>query len=352
MGLKFCFMIINMCAARMKYRCFGERDSTAEMDGTNSSLIFMKTCKSFNDGVHVITKFPSDENLVEHVILLVVGKMMFLSSVFLNGVVITAILLCSQLRAKVSCFTILARSLMDLAFGLVMTPLFIIFLSHEIKGNVNCDLIFIAEKLGPLLIGYSLTIMSMMNVERYMGILHPLTHRVKVTKTRLLKYTILALAIQTILFAPSVIDNQITPFVVAATTFLLIATTVFVYTRIWLSQLHTRNAQSRRHAFVQSQSPAVNGRGKLMKEIKLARTSFTIVVCFVVCFLPITISNIEREESSTQPSFTTVVRRRWYFLLAISSTIMNPIIFFWTNKALRTSGVKSITRSVFFWHVR
>ena len=184
----------------------------------------------------------------------------------------------------------------------------------------------------------------MMNVERHMVVLHPLTHRAKVTKTRLLKSTIFGLAIQTIIFAPSIIDNQITPFIVAATTFLSTATTVFVYTGIWFSQQHLRNVRLGRQLSAQSHFPVVTRKGRLMKEIKLARSSFMIVICFLTCFLPATISNIEMLRM--QPSFSLTVRKRWFSLLAISSTTLNPIIFFWTNRALRKSGIKSIKRTV------
>ena len=92
----------------------------------------MKTCKGFDDRVNIITEFPSNKNVLEHVILLVVSIIIFFSSVFLNSVVITAILGSSQLKAKVSCFTILVRSVTDLAFALVIFPFFITLLSNEI----------------------------------------------------------------------------------------------------------------------------------------------------------------------------------------------------------------------------
>ena len=316
------------------------------MDGTNSNaIVFIKTSRGFDDIVNIITGFPSTKNVLEHIILLVVGIIIFLSSVFLNSVVITAILGSSQLKAKVSCFTILVRSAMDLAFALVIFPFFITLLSKEIGlGKLNCNVIFTTKKRGILFLGYSVTIMCMMNVERYMGILHPLTHRAKVTKTRLLKSTILGLAIQTIIFAPSIIDNQITPFIVAATTFLLTAITVFVYARIWFSQQHLRNVRLGRQLSAQSHFPVVTRNGRLMKEIKLARSSFMIVICFLICFLPATISNIEMLRM--QPSFSLVVHERLFSLLAISSTTLNSIIFFCTNRALRKSGIKSIKRTV------
>ena len=319
----------------------GQTYCVVEMNGENSSLtIFIKTCESSNDRIPVITKFPSDKNVIEHIILVVLAVILFFSSVFLNGVAITAIWVCSQLKAKVSCFTVMVRSVMDLVLGLVVVPFFVTVMSNEIGGHPNCDVCFIAKKLFVLFTSYSVMVMCMMNLERYMGILHPMAHRVKVTKTRLVKYTILGFVVQTIVFTLSVIEDQVFPFVLAGTTFLLIATTVYVYIRIFV-----HNVKNGRQLSVQSQNAAGNRKRKLMREIKLARSSFMIVICFLACFLPATISNIER--FNVQPSFSFVVWKKCFFLLVILSTTLNPIIFFWRDRALRRRGIESIERLFF-----
>ena len=295
------------------------------MNGTDlGPITFIESCKFLNDREEVIIKFPSNRKLREHIILLALGIILCLSATFLNGVATTAIWTCEQLKAKVSSFTILVKSIMDLAIAVVTFPLYITLLSREIGENPTCDEYFLSKKIGALFNVYSVTIMCMMNFDRYMAILHPITHRNKVTKQRLLKYTVLAMVLQIILFVFSIIEVKIVTYVLAATTLLLIATTVFVYARIFCS---VRKATR-------------NRKWKLKKELKLAGSSFLIVVCFLVCFLSATIAYINRLKD--QPSFSLVVRRRRFALLSLLSTTLNPIIFFWRDKAMRTRGIALI----------
>ena len=297
------------------------------MDDTNSSLrTFIKTCKFLDDREEVITEFPSDRDVLEHTILLGLCVMLFLASLFLNGVAISAIWVCTQLRARVSSFTIMVRSIMDMATAVIVFPLFIALLSREIGENPNCNEYFTSKKIGVLFHVYSITVMCMINSERYMGILHPIAHRQKVTKKRLLKYTVSALVFQTVLFAFSIVNVQIFPYVLAATTLLLIATTVYVYARIFYSAHKT----------------ARNHKWKLKKEIKLAGSSFIVVVCFLFCFLPATVGYINRLKD--HPTFSLIVRRRRFALLSILSTTLNPVIFFWRDKAVRTRGIALVKR--------
>ena len=206
------------------------------MSGTDSGLItFIESCKFLNDREEVIIKFPSNRKLREHIILLALCIILLFSATFFNGVAITAIWTGEQLKAKVSSFTILVRSIMDMAIAVITFSLFIALLSREIGENPSCGEYFLSKKIGALFHNYSVAIMCMMNFDRYMAILHPITHRNKVTKRRLLKYTVLVMAFQNILFVFSIIEVKIVSFVLAATTLLLIATTVFVYARIFYS---------------------------------------------------------------------------------------------------------------------
>jgi glucan phosphoethanolaminetransferase (alkaline phosphatase superfamily) len=218
---------------------------------------------------------------------------------------------------------------MDLAMAVIVFPIFIALLSREIGRNVNCAEYFTSKKIGALFHVYSITVMCMMNFDRYMAIVHPITHRNEITKRRLLKYTVLALVLQTVLFAFSVFEVEAIPRVLAAITLLLIATTIFVYGRIFLFVRRT----------------AGNGQRKAAKERKVAVSSLIIVVCFLLCVLPATIAYISRFEE--QPTFSLVVRRRRFALLSLLSTTLNPVIFFWKDKAMRTKGIAFMKSHLF-----
>ena len=285
-----------------------------------------------SDREDIITRFPSNMKEIDHIVLLVISVFTFFSTVLLNVVAITTIWIHKDLRAKVSHFTVMMRSVMDLATGIIIFPLFIALLSREIGGNPDCSEYFISKKLGALFCLYSITVMCIINFERYMGILHPFVHREKVTKARLMIFTVFALVLQTVLFSISIIHVQIFPRVLAATTLLLISTTIFVYMRIFFAAKNQLNV-------------VVNRKSKLLKQLKLAGSSFIIVVCFLACSLPSTIVYIDRLE--IQSSFSLVVRRRWFALLFMLSTTLNPIIFFWRDKAMRIRGKQLVKRSFF-----
>ena len=283
-----------------------------------------------SDREHVITKFPSNMMVIDHVVLLVICVFTFFSTVFLNGVAITTIWIHRDLRAKVSNFTVMMRSVMDLTTGITIFPLFIALLSREIGGNPDCSEYFISKKLGVLFYLYSVTVMCIINFERYMGILHPFIHREKVTKARLMKFTVFALVLQTVLFFISIINVQVFPRVLAATTLFLISSTIYVYMRIF---------------FAVKNGLKGNRKSKLLKQLKLAGSSFIIVVCFLACSLPSTIAYIDRLEIPS--NFSLVVRRRWFAWLIMLSTTLNSVIFFWRDKAMRSRG-KQLINCTFF----
>lgn len=317
------------------------------MNGTNSSATnFIKTCTFLNDRENLIIKFPSDTSVLQHIILLVISIILMFSTIILNGLTVAAIWLCGQLKAKVFCFTVMLKSVVDLAIGVVVLPVFITLVSKEIARNPTCVDYFISKKVGVLLYVYTVTLLCVLNIERYLAILHPTTHRNKVTKKLLLKYTTLAVILQTVLFALSITEVQVFPYVLATATLLLIATTVFVYTRIFLSQAKLRVEIGRvAPLHGQAENTGRMQMRKMLDDLKLAKALFLVVVCFLACFLPSTISYMDR--LNIQPTFSLIVRRRWFALLVVLSTTLSPMIFFWRNSALRVTGIASIKRYIF-----
>jgi hypothetical protein len=171
--------------------------------------------------------------------------------------------------------------------------------------------------------------MCVLNFDRYIAMLHPMTHRSEVTKKKLLKFTVLGLVLQTVFVAVSVVDVNVTPYVLAAITLVLIATSVYVYARIFFSV----HKAARQHKW------------KIRKELRLAVSSFMIVICFLLCFLPSTIGYIGRLR--VEPTFPLIVRRRRFALLSILSTTLNPVIFFWRDQAMRAKGLALLKRPFF-----
>lgn len=310
------------------------------MNSTTTNTSYIKTCYAFNEREELIVAFPSKNNIYVHTFVLVVSIVFFLPTIFLNAVAVTTILKSRVMREKVSNFTIMAKSVIDLAIGLLIYPLFLNQLASEIRGSPSCVVFIISKKAGVFAYICSATTLSTMNYERYMGIFRPMRHRIEVTKTRLLQYNIAICSCQTILFSFAMNYVDIFPFILMVITFSLVLSTVFVYTSILLSrcknQTHLGNQVS-----TLSRSTEKSRKQRFKKELDAAKLCFLVIVCCLACFLPGFISNMGRRLTAN-PSFSVVARRRYFALLFLSNSMLNPVIFFWKNKKLKSEGVNLI----------
>ncbi len=309
------------------------------MSSTTANTTFIKTCYVWNSRDELIVTFPSKDSLHVHVIAIIIGTILYLPTVFLNAVTFTAIWRSRLLKEKVTNFTLMVKSLIDLAIGILFIPLFITVLASEIGGYPSCVIFMTAKKLGMLAYLYSVAAMSTMNFERYLAILRPFTHRARVTKRRLLMCTFTVCCCKTILFGISLIYVDILPFILSVITILLIFSTLVVYTRILFfclnNRVHPANQMS-----MQSNGAEVKRKRRFKQDLEVAKTCLVVIVCCLVCFLPGMITNAVRLKISA--TFSAVVQRRWFALLFLSNSTMNPVIYFWRNKALRTEGMNLI----------
>ncbi|XP_028399988.1 tachykinin-like peptides receptor 86C [Dendronephthya gigantea] len=319
------------------------------MNATKPKEMFVKSCQVLNDREELIVDFPSMESQLEHVIMLVLCVLFFFISVILNGVSAVTILTTPILKDKISYLTVMVKSIIDFILGLTILPQYIVLLAMEIAGNPNCVAYLFAKKLGVLLYIYSVTALSAMNFERYMATIHPVTHRNKFKKEKLLMYLLFVSLFATVLFGLSFIYVNILPFVLAATVLLLIASTIYVYTMISISRVRywikSRNAIGPQNIAETNDRTRQFWRSmKSSNEFKVASWCLLIVVFTLSCILPSTVSYTNR--LGTQPSYSAVSKRRHYSLLILFNSALNPVIFFWKNKTLRTAAIKMLRRQI------
>lgn len=299
-----------------------------EMNSTTANTTFTKTCYILNSRDELIVTFPSKKNLHAHIIAIIISVILYFSTAFLNGVTFRAIWRSRLLKEKVSNFNVMVKSVIDLAIGILLIPLFITVLASEIGGNPSCLVFMISKKLGVLVYIYSVTAMCTMNFERYLAVLHPLIHRTKVTKRK------------TILFGFAFVYVNIFRVILTIVAFLFIASTVVVYTRILFSCLKNRVPPANKMS-VQPHSIVEKQKRRFQQDLEIAKTCFAVMVCCLICLLPGLFSNII-DRLKINDSFSAVLQRRWFALLFLSNSTMNPVIFFWRNKTLRTEGINLI----------
>ena len=256
----------------------------------------------------------------------------------------------SKLREKVSYFLIMVLSIVDLGVGTIGTSLNTVFLASEIIGTGNCGLFFAQWKITITLVGLSIAPLSVINIERYMGIIHPIVHRSKVTKKKLLKFVIFIWIFCTIRSCLSFFEKQIAMYVYTIYLLHFPVLTVYVYARIFFA-IRMR----RRHLTSPSKStPSSNDKNwvgnfskleskrRFLQEMKLLKSCFLVVICFSVCIVPICVL-----PSLNVSGFYLSVYRTWGETLTMINSSLNSVILFWRNRILRKEA-KCILKKVFY----
>ena len=100
----------------------------------------------------------------------------------------------------------LLQSIVDLANGVLFMPLVTFRFANEAVGGTSCAVAIFLKKFGMLIFFYTLTTLSVMNFDRYLGTVHPLYHRRVLTNTKLLAYVVSTCSVQTIIYGFSSVN--------------------------------------------------------------------------------------------------------------------------------------------------
>ena len=139
------------------------------------------------------------------------------SSTIRNATTVLAFWKSSQLRKKTSYFLIILLSLSDLGTALGCSSLHSIILLIDMLGYERSSLILPFVILMYVFYGMSYSILCVLIIERYLGIVHPLFHRNHVNKPRVLKVIFVFWFINAIVGFIDVLDPKIAKFVVGST---------------------------------------------------------------------------------------------------------------------------------------
>ena len=196
--------------------------------------LYTRICCIQDDRAEVITGFPTDASILGHIFALTFIIVLTLSTIILNGVTVITIWRSKSLKQRPSNFAILLQSSVDLANGVLVMPLVTARVASELTGRPNCVIAFILKKSGMLIFFYTLTTLSAMNFDRYLGVLHPFSHLHLVTNERILRYVVSLCIFQSVVQVFTVTHNEITRPVLITTALLFVLYTVFVYSKMFL----------------------------------------------------------------------------------------------------------------------
>ncbi|CAB4016277.1 cannabinoid receptor 1-like, partial [Paramuricea clavata] len=317
------------------------------MNATAENKTLFLTCYILTNKATLIKDFSSGTEKIIHVATLVFCICLFLFTVVLNTVTVGTIWTIRSLSEKVSYFSIMVQSAIDLANGVVIFPMFIAHLSSEISGSPSCDATYVMLVLLCLFYLYSMTSLSMLNFERYMGILHPLFHRAKVTKTRILTYVVVVCGIQTVFAIITLPFVRVCRYLIGGTSILLAAMTVFVYTSICCSRFKNSNYPGNciSHEF---KNQTKMNRARFKKELKLAKACFIVVLNFLIC--NVAVVHMAFKLFKINDEYIEAMHKKWAFLFMLSNSTINSLVYFWQNKDLRVHAKAFLRKTAIRLH--
>ena len=301
----------------------------------------VKKCSILGFSHFIIEKFPSSKYEVNQVIACVAMCILMIPVILLNGITVLTIFKRHQLRAKVCHFPVLIQSMADLSVGLLTLPLFSYLYLSEVYGSLDCVLSYIFTTLAFIPWGLSLAAFCALTFERYMGVLHPVAHRNKVTKKMFLIYTGCVLLV-TLVIVPLAVASKAFYYIFSAVyAFVPMIFHTFCYSMILLS---TRK-RLREDNYISSTECTESGtesttrvqKRYCLKEIKLAKSCALIVFTFYVFCIPGELINnyyLERDKKIYRVVIT------WYATALGIHTILNSVIFFWSRPILRQEAFK------------
>ena len=309
------------------------------MNDTSSSPI--KECSIVGYLYFVIVKFPSNTYVVNQVISSAAICTLTIPVIILNGITVLTIMKSEHLKTKICNFPVLLQSMADLSVGLFTLPLFTYINLSEVQGSPDCLLSFVFSTIAFIPWGLSLAALCALTVERYMGIVYPIEHRLYLTKRKFIIYGCCV----------TLVTFTIVPLAVASTIFYYIFCAVYAiipvllhaycYTRIWYSarkRLYTNNStkSTNNNKSERRFSDRIRELSS-SKEVKLAKSCALIVVTFYICCIPGEFLNIYYLEKDII-IYRVVIS--WYTAALGVNTILNSLIFFWTRPILRKEAFK------------
>ena len=155
-----------------------------KMNSTSAPNVFIMTCLIDNDALKFVRKFPTQFMFVSHVAACFCSALIMLTTVILNSLAFATIWSSPGLKKSTSLFLIMILAGTDAVSGLVSQLVFTLRLTSEIFGNAECWMHF-AQKRSSIfmtIISCFMTV-SVINIERYIGVIHPVFHHAKLQKS-------------------------------------------------------------------------------------------------------------------------------------------------------------------------
>ena len=292
----------------------------------------------FTHEIIMITGLPSNVYYINFIIGLLFNILLTVITIFLNSVTILAYARSAQLKSKKTYFLIMLLSVNDLLVGLFGNSSFVLILITIIIGYPRCKMYILFEFASFYPAALSVMTLFGLNIERYLSIIHPLYHRTKVTKSRLLKMLVgfwfLIITLRLSYLVLGRIMNIIISFVLVFIAF----STLYIYVSICIATRRRSRVAETRETEGRGTEPRVpigrTNQGDKLRNMKMTKSCAIVVAMAFACNVPFAFTH------SLPTSNILTLLALWSITLSLSVSSLNSLVFFWKNPILRKEAKK------------
>ena len=287
----------------------------------SSSSKLWQRCTLVNAEYVMALSIPPQMYYINYVIATICNIFLIALAVVLNATSIIAYWRSTRLRKKTSYFLVMLLSVNHLTTSLVGHPVFVLHLVLILRGNGSCTLFLLHEILTFSVAGMSFGSVLALNIERYLGIAHPIFHRTKITKIKMLAIIVLfwlvcGSAVLAYLILGPQVAHPMTSFIICAH----LVITVYIYMYICLKVKRIAGSPLR----------ANEGQSQNMR---MTTSCAIVVACTIISYLPFAVTR--PLEVSTFVHMLSIV---WSKTLTLTLASVDPLVFFWYNSTLRNEA--------------
>ena len=298
---------------------------------THNSIIDKRVwemCYFHREEIRMMAGFPSDTYYINYIVGVTLNIFLTISTVFLNSVTILAYMKSALLKSKKSYFLIMLLSVNDLMVGLFGNGSFVLVLIGTIIGYRRCKIYIIFEFASFYPCAMSIMTLLALNIERYLSILHPIYHRTKVTKSRLLKMAVGFWFLIITLRSFYIVFGKIMHILFSVALVSIALSTLYIYASIYVaSQRRVQDMQT-------TETKIAEVRRCEIQNIKMAKSCAMVVGLTFVCNVPYAVAN------SLPTSDILLLIGLWSISTSLAASSFNSLVFFWNNPVLRKEAKK------------
>ncbi|XP_066915696.1 melatonin receptor type 1B-B-like [Clytia hemisphaerica] len=248
----------------------------------------------------------------------------------------------NRLLHKLSNYLLVCMSIFDLTGGLTVLPAGATILIGRGYYTKFCQLEQYTQSVGYTLVSMSFITIFTITLEQYIAICYPFFHQNNVKFRKLLvpmttSWTLMAIACIICWHnSASWIYFQSIAGLIIIVTYI---TVVFCYTRLYLIA-----TKMRRKITIGSRNSQENHRPTRRHTNKAIITSFSIIFAFSISYIPISIFSLKKMISKVTHFEQTVVYE-WVQLIALYSSVVSPLVYYWRLREVRRELFKILRTS-------